>query len=193
MRLILSTLAVLAFVGPADACHRPFARLFHRHHACPAVQQATPCCPQTAAYSGPATGPESAYPAAPMPGYRTETLAQTGPAVLGTNPTTFQLAGPKVGGFLNHSRHGPLFDAFALAHAKKELIRRGVSPDDVERAIATIGGGRAVDAAFHTAKVPVGAIGDGTIIQAIVDWFKSPQGQALIAALIKVLLAALGI
>jgi len=34
----------------------------------------------------------------------------------------------------------------------------------------------------------VGAIGDGTILQKIIDFLSSPQGQALIALLIKILL-----
>lgn len=37
----------------------------------------------------------------------------------------------------------------------------------------------------------VGAIGDGTIIQAIIDFFKSPQGQALLDALVKMLIGLL--
>lgn len=37
-----------------------------------------------------------------------------------------------------------------------------------------------------------GAIGDGTILQAIIDFFKSPQGQALIAALIQMLIHLIG-
>lgn len=36
-----------------------------------------------------------------------------------------------------------------------------------------------------------GAIGDGHILKAIMDWLKSPEGQAFISALIKLLLAAL--
>lgn len=35
------------------------------------------------------------------------------------------------------------------------------------------------------------AIGDGTLIGIIVDWFKSPEGQAFIAALLKMLLGLL--
>lgn len=35
------------------------------------------------------------------------------------------------------------------------------------------------------------SIGDGHIIQAIIDWLKSPEGQAFIAALIKIILGAL--
>jgi hypothetical protein len=41
--------------------------------------------------------------------------------------------------------------------------------------------------AATVADVSLGAIGDGTILQAILDFFKSPVGQALIAALIKLL------
>lgn len=49
-----------------------------------------------------------------------------------------------------------------------------------------------VPAAEKAAKAKFGAIGDGTIINAIIDFFKSPQGQALIQALIELLLHALG-
>lgn len=38
----------------------------------------------------------------------------------------------------------------------------------------------------------VGAFGDGHVIQAIVDFIKSPAGQQLIAALIQILIAAIG-
>lgn len=37
----------------------------------------------------------------------------------------------------------------------------------------------------------VGALGDGTLIQALIDFLKSPAGQALIAMLIKLLLGGL--
>jgi hypothetical protein len=37
----------------------------------------------------------------------------------------------------------------------------------------------------------VGKLGDGTILQAILDFLKSPQGQQLIDALVKMLLALL--
>lgn len=37
----------------------------------------------------------------------------------------------------------------------------------------------------------VGAIGDGTIVKAILDFFKSPQGQQIIDAIVKLLLGLL--
>jgi hypothetical protein len=37
----------------------------------------------------------------------------------------------------------------------------------------------------------VGAIGDGQLWDMLVEWFKSPEGKAFFAALIKILLAAL--
>ena len=46
-------------------------------------------------------------------------------------------------------------------------------------------------AAAKVAGAKFGAIGDGTIIQAIIDFFKSPQGQALIDALIQLLIGLL--
>jgi hypothetical protein len=39
----------------------------------------------------------------------------------------------------------------------------------------------------------VGAIGDGTFIQMIRDWLASPEGKAFIAAVLKKLLALLGL
>lgn len=53
--------------------------------------------------------------------------------------------------------------------------------------------GAAYDVAVSLGMKPViGAIGDGSIIAAIVAFFQSPQGQALMAALIKLLLGLIG-
>jgi hypothetical protein len=49
----------------------------------------------------------------------------------------------------------------------------------------------AVPFASATAAGAVGAIGDGHIIKAIIDWLKTPQGQAFIKALISIILALL--
>lgn len=41
-------------------------------------------------------------------------------------------------------------------------------------------------------QLPTGAFGDGKIIDAIISFFQSPQGKALIDALIKLLIGLLG-
>ena len=56
---------------------------------------------------------------------------------------------------------------------------RKVSSDDIA--------GATIQAASET-QTPVGKFGDGTILKAIIEWLQSPQGQAFIAALIKILL-----
>lgn len=49
--------------------------------------------------------------------------------------------------------------------------------------------GEVIDA--HTTPETVGAIGDGTILQAIIDFLNSPAGKALIDALIQLLVGLL--
>jgi hypothetical protein len=101
--------------------------------------------------------------------------------------------------------------AYPLArlHARQALVRQeglvkgsramaGWDPDLVDVAAAQAASADpAVAAAMPAlgaaeAAGTAGALGDGTIIQAILDFFKSPQGQAVIAALVKLLLTALG-
>ncbi len=48
-----------------------------------------------------------------------------------------------------------------------------------------------IDSAVHQTEGAVGAIGDGTLLQKLLDFFASPQGQALIALLIKILLGGI--
>lgn len=69
-----------------------------------------------------------------------------------------------------------------------ELLDSDLGPKLLEQAV--------VNAEATTGKsitVPTRAIGDGSIINAVLDWFRSPEGQAVIAALVKLLLAALGL
>jgi hypothetical protein len=70
-----------------------------------------------------------------------------------------------------------------------DLLDSDLGPKLLDQAV-----GDASKATGQTIEFPKpGAFGDGSIIQAILEWFKSPQGQAVIAALIKILLAALGL
>ena len=48
-----------------------------------------------------------------------------------------------------------------------------------------------ISIAMAESGVNASAIGDGTLIGIIIDWFKSPEGQAFIAALLKMLLGLL--
>lgn len=80
--------------------------------------------------------------------------------------------------------------------ARRELRKQGLSNDKIQAAIDACTD-EVIDLAAEDAKVGAvvelpGAIGDGTILQKIIDFFNSPTGQALMAALIKLLLSFIG-
>lgn len=89
----------------------------------------------------------------------------------------------------------PLLTFYAKVHARRELSKQGYSFRQINDAMSQVDG-QAVDAAAFSAgpdaEKAVGALGDGQIIQAILDFLKSPQGQALLDALVKMLIALLG-
>jgi hypothetical protein len=83
---------------------------------------------------------------------------------------------------------------YAKVHARRELSNQGYSFRQINEAMQHVDG-QAVSAAAMMAgpevEGAVGKLGDGTILQAILDFLKSPQGQQLIDALVKMLLALL--
>jgi hypothetical protein len=86
-------------------------------------------------------------------------------------------------------RH-PFFYALARRQAARQV--KGYRLRDVNDVLSDVTDD-VIDAEIVALNLPpmVGAIGDGSIIQAILDFFKSPEGQALIAALVKMLLGLL--
>lgn len=89
---------------------------------------------------------------------------------------------------------GPVREGILKFRAARELRRLGHDADEIEMAFRMVGRD-ALAAAVADAKASEGvaALGDGTLITAFLEWLKSEQGQAVIAALVKILLAALGV
>lgn len=94
-------------------------------------------------------------------------------------------------------RRGPLFNTRLRLAARAELRSRGYSFGEIND-IVWAADDDVIDAAIEQAeldapgvKAALGALGDGTIIQAIIDFLKSPAGQALLQALIALLLGML--
>jgi len=92
----------------------------------------------------------------------------------------------------------PLLTFYAKVHARRELSKEGYSRRQINDVMGQVDG-EAIDAAAALAGPEtesevgkVSAIGDGTILAAIMAFLQSPQGQALIAALMKMLLGLLG-
>lgn len=131
------------------------------------------------------------------------------PALFVPAPTTLPLpmqtapiASPVSTEFSSKQKLGPV----ACAAVRLELAKTYRTRDGLSRVEALVKAREATDATIN-AMIPeaekvaqtkvtgakFGAIGDGTIINAIIEWFKSPQGQALIQALIDLLIHALGV
>lgn len=83
-------------------------------------------------------------------------------------------------------RH-PLFNALVRRAARRELEKRGYTDQNIDDMLACATSDVIADAQAK-AGVEMGAIGDGTILNAIIEFLKSPAGQALIQALIALLL-----
>lgn len=73
---------------------------------------------------------------------------------------------------------------------RRQLRKLGYSGDKIDSVIDAVDGDE-ITATLAEVGGKVGAFGDGTIINAIIEFFKSPEGQALIAALVKMLIAML--
>lgn len=86
---------------------------------------------------------------------------------------------------------GPAFYALTRLACRRELRRQGHSFSEITE-LLDAADDDVIDAAAVSATVEIppttGAIGDGTIIRAIVDFLRSEQGQALIRALIALLM-----
>lgn len=77
---------------------------------------------------------------------------------------------------------------------RRELRNQGYGLHEINSVIGAVDGDEinATAAAIGPeCAAAVGALGDGTILQAIIDFFKSPQGQALLEALVKMLIGLL--
>lgn len=103
-------------------------------------------------------------------------------------------------------RH-PFFYTLAKLKAKREVKQQVPSYDlrkeamdacdnaTIDLAAAQVEHKEAFTAALSATvgSGPLTALGDGSIIKAIVAFFESPTGQAIIATLVKLLLAAIGL
>lgn len=88
-----------------------------------------------------------------------------------------------------------VFAAKLAARDALEADPKGFTADSIDKAMDRIDRS-ALRYACDEANVPMSVmpntkLGDGTIINAILDFFKSPQGQAIIAALVNALLHVL--
>lgn len=95
-----------------------------------------------------------------------------------------------------------MFTALHVLEAKRQARKAlqpvpGLTRAQARRAVALVDSDKLTEAATKAGvalpPAVVGAFGDGHILQAIVAWFESPTGQAVIAALVKILLLALGL
>lgn len=85
---------------------------------------------------------------------------------------------------------GPIFYLRTRLELRKALRHRGMNFLDINAVMADLKD-EAIDSvvkAMPEVTAAVGAFGDGSIIQAIIDFFASPAGQALIQALISILI-----
>lgn len=87
---------------------------------------------------------------------------------------------------------GPIFYAMARLACRRELRRQGYSFPQISE-MMDAADDDVIDAAEAAAggSMPVAAIGDGKVLDAVLDFLRSEQGQALIAALVKLLLTLL--
>lgn len=86
---------------------------------------------------------------------------------------------------------GPLVTILARAKCRSALREKGYTFRQINDVIGAVDDD-ALSWAMQESGVKASAIGDGKIIDAILDFFKSPEGQALLAALIKMLIALIG-
>lgn len=122
--------------------------------------------------------------------------------VPGVAPTPMQPpAAPVEGAFGASKKLGPVACAAVRMHLRKEYRKQGLgiveSISKANEATDAVINGLVPDAekvaGASVAGAKFGAIGDGTLIQAIIEFFKSPQGQALIKALIDMIIHMLAV
>lgn len=91
---------------------------------------------------------------------------------------------------------GPIFNIAVRMKMREKLREKGYGPLQIARALRQIDD-EVINSVMSDAETLSGvkvvgtAIGDGKIIDAILEWLKSPQGQAFIDALLKLLLGLL--
>jgi hypothetical protein len=86
-----------------------------------------------------------------------------------------------------NGKHHPLRDAFIRRRVMLELVKtHGYSRDEAREMTAELDDGL-IQTALNQTEGAMQAIGDGTLLQKLIDFIQSPQGQALIALLIKLL------
>lgn len=114
---------------------------------------------------------------------------RTAPVVVVTSapqPAAQVVAAPKA--------PGPVFCAAVRAHLRKEFRKQGFGViESVRKANAAtddVIAGLLPDAE-KVSGTKAGAFGDGAILQALIDFFNSPAGSALIQALIQLLIGLL--
>lgn len=89
---------------------------------------------------------------------------------------------------------GLLFRARTQMAVAAELRQRGYGLFEARRLAQSVDEDSiqlALSMVPHEVAAKVGAFGDGSILDAIISFFKSEQGQALIAALVKLILGLL--
>jgi hypothetical protein len=85
---------------------------------------------------------------------------------------------------------GPLFTIVARMKCRTALRQKGYSFRQINDVIVAVDDD-AMSWAVAQSGADVSAIGDGTLLDKLFEWFKSPQGQAFLDALLKLLLGLL--
>lgn len=89
--------------------------------------------------------------------------------------------------------HGPVFYAVTRLATRRELRKSGLRQAQVNDLMDACDDDviDAAEVAASVAPADLAKIGDGTILQAIIDFLKSDAGQALLKALVTMLLTLL--
>lgn len=95
---------------------------------------------------------------------------------------------PRMHFFLRAKLAGGLMDKKGLSFADAWVKTRKLSADDYAGAMMQAA---KVQGAEAQTQVPFGKLGDGTLLNSFLEWLKSPQGQAFIELLLKLLMGLL--
>lgn len=85
---------------------------------------------------------------------------------------------------------GPLFRAITKAKCRQKLRQKGYGIWEIAGVIDAVDD-ESISWAVSQSGVDMSAIGDGTFLDKLFEFFKSPQGQAFLDALLKLLLGLL--
>lgn len=85
---------------------------------------------------------------------------------------------------------GPVFNLIARRTCRRKLLSMGYGFREVQDVLDDLDDD-VIDVTYASV-AGVSAIGDGKILDAILEWLKSEQGQKFIDALLQILLALLG-